>query len=193
LFAFRFPRGLNAVLIQMTDHLLVLFPKNPAWAPASLVSLADALKAIGLVGAEREPLLFNAGPEYLSLITYLGCSPQISLGENEDATTIRLSGIFPAPQFLQGSNLKPPRCPHCRKTMEMNSFSSGLDEKLCCPHCGQSGALQEFDWRRSAAFGRVFIEISNVFESEAVPGDKLTACLEQASGEVWDYSYVRKD
>jgi hypothetical protein len=176
----------------MTDHFLVLFPKNPAWAPESLAPLADALRRIGLVGAEREPNQFNAGPEYLGLVTYLGCSPQVTLGEHEAATAIRIAGVFDRPQFVHGSNLKAPRCTHCRKTMEMEDSPSGPDEKLSCPYCGHPGALHEFDWRHSAAFGRVFVEISNVFESEAVPGETLTDCLEQAGGEAWDYAYIRK-
>ena len=177
----------------MTDHFLVLFSKNPTWVPDSLAPLADVLKATGLLGGEREPQLFSTGPEYLSLITYLGCSPQITLGENEDATTIRLSGVFPAQQFLHGDNLKSPRCPHCRKTLEKRDFMAAREGRMCCSHCGHCGSLHTFDWRRSAAFGQVFIEISNVFESEAVPGEMLTDCLRQATGEVWDYCYVRRD
>ena len=176
----------------MTDHYLVLYPKNPAWAPASLVPLAEALKRVGFLGAERGAGCYSTGPEYLGLITYLGCSPQVALGENEAATAICLSGIFNKTQFVHGGKLKPPRCPLCRKSLEKPAAASGADEKLQCTHCGHAGQLCEFDWRRSAACARVFIEISNVFESEAVPSETLADCLQQATGEVWDYSYVRK-
>lgn len=176
----------------MTDHFLVLFPKNPDWAPASLASLADALRDIGLTGAERETNFFSSGPQYLGLVTYLGCSPQIDLSQDANATTIRLRGIFAASQFLHGGNLKPPRCPNCRNTLEKSDFATGVENELRCAHCGHSSLLYQLDWRRSAAFARVFVEISNVFESEAVPAEKLTACLEQASGETWDYSYVSR-
>jgi hypothetical protein len=176
----------------MSGHFLVLHPENPGWAPHSLEPLRDALAAIGLLGAERSPGLYSAGPEYLSLVTYLGCSPQVALGENEAATSIRIAGIFDAPQFLYGANLKAPRCPQCRKTMQGPAISPAADAELQCSHCGHNGKACEFDWRRSAACARVFIEISNVFESEAVPGEALAACLHEASGEVWDYCYVRK-
>jgi hypothetical protein len=177
----------------MTDHFLVLFPKDSAWTPASLAPLADALKQCGFLGAERSPGLYGTGPEYLGLITYLGCSPQVALGESEAATAIRINGILDKPQFLQGGNLKPPRCPQCRKTLETVAGSQEVDEKLRCPHCGHEGLPNRFDWRRSAAFGRVFIEISNVFESEAVPSETLADCLQQATGEGWDYCYVRRE
>lgn len=176
----------------MTGHFLVLHPRNAGWAPQSLDPLRDALAAIGLLGAERSPGLFSAGPEYLSLVTYLGCSPQIALGENEAATTIRIAGIFELPQFVHGENLKPPRCPQCRKTLDKPAASAKAGENLHCNHCGHSGSACDFDWRRSAACARVFVEISNVFESEAVPGEQLTTCLERTSGEAWNYCYVRK-
>lgn len=177
----------------MTDHFLVLYPRRPDWAPENPAVLVDALNAIGFLGAERSPGLYSAGPAYLELVTYLGCSPHITLGENEDATVIRISGIFDSPQFVHGGNLKPPRCPQCRKTLAKPAPSLEANADLRCSHCGHGGKVCEFDWRRSAACGRIFLEISNVFESEAVPGDSLAASLAQASGEVWDYCYLRKD
>lgn len=176
----------------MTDHFLLLYPKNPAWAPASLAPLLDALKAIGFLGAARGAGRYRAGPDYLGLITYLGCSPQVALGDNEAATTIRIAGIFEAPQFVRGGNLKAPRCPQCRQTLAPVAAPIEADTRLRCGHCGCDGAAHRFDWRRSAACARIFIEISNVFESEAVPGETLATCLQQAGGEVWDYCYVCK-
>ncbi len=156
-------------------------------------TIAHALHAAGLIGDERKPWLFSTGPEYLNLITYLGCSPHIALGENEGATTIRLGGIFDAPQFVRGENLKLPRCPRCRKVLENAEISDSPDVSLYCKCCGYGSSIHDFDWRHSAAFGRIFIEISNVFESEAVPGEELAGCLNQATGEVWDYSYIRRN
>jgi len=187
------PPVLLVKAIKVAGHFLVFYPKNPAWAPENLAPLIDACKAIGLLGTERSPGIYATGPEYLGLITYLGCSPQVALGENEAATTIRIAGIFDAPLFVQGGNLKPPRCPQCRKPMGKPVAPARADGKLKCGQCGYSGSVCEFDWRRSAACARLFIEVSNVFESEAVPGEALAACLEQASGEAWDYCYVRKD
>lgn len=176
----------------MTGHFLVLYPKNPAWAPENPAMLAGALKTIGFLGPERNPGVYSAGLDHLGLITYLGCSPQVTLGDNEVATFIRISGVLDAPQFLHGGNLKSPRCPQCRKFLENPSAVQFANALLACPHCDYAGQLCTFDWRRSAACARLFIEISNVFESEAVPGENLAACLEAASGQIWDYCYVRK-
>jgi hypothetical protein len=176
----------------MTGHFLVLYPKNPAWALQSPAMLAGALKTIGFLGAERSPGVYSAGPDYLDLMTYLGCSPQVTLGDNEAATVIRISGVLDAPQFLQGGNLKSPRCPQCRNSLQKPPAVQSANALLQCPHCGHAGQLHRFDWRRSAACARLFVEVSNVFESEAVPGETLADCLEQATGEAWDYCYVRK-
>lgn len=175
-----------------SGNFLVLYPRNPQWAPETLDTISQALRSTGLTGQEREPFLFSAGPEYLNLVTYLGCSPQIVLGENDGATLIRITGISSTTKFARGDNLKPPRCLKCRKNIEMPVFSDNPDEKLKCCHCGFSGSKHEFDWRRTAAFGRIFIEISNVFESEAVPGEELADCLLKATGENWDYCYIRR-
>jgi hypothetical protein len=177
----------------MADHFLVLFPVSPWWAPASLPALANALTMLGFLGTERGPGLYSTGPQYPGFITYLGCSPQLTLGEQEQATTIGLRGIYPSARFLHGANLKPPRCPRCRKTLEYTADLQAGDASLQCPHCGHAAPLPEYDWRRSAAYGRVFIEISDVYESEAVPGEHLADCLKQATGVAWDYGYVRRE
>lgn len=176
----------------MTGHFLVLYPKDFGWAPETTAILTDALKSIGFLGCERSPGRYGTGRAYLDLITYLGCSPQVTLGDSEAATTIRINGIFETPQFLHGANLKAPRCPRCRKALEKPPATLAADERLRCSHCGYGGNVCEFDWRHSAACARAFVEISNVFESEAVPGEQLIACLKEAGGESWDYCYLRE-
>lgn len=175
---------------RSTDHLLVLHPRRPDFAPVSPAVLADALKAAGFLGTARGPGRFSAGSQYLGLVTYLGCSPQIALGENEAATTIRLEGVFEVPKFVYGSNLKAPRCPACRRTLDRPAAPPAAGASLRCGHCGHAAPVCGFDWRRSAACARMFIEISNVFEAEAVPGEALLALLEEACGVSWDYCYL---
>lgn len=65
------------------------------------------------------------------------------------------------------------------------------DETVNCPHCKTTSYIAKLDWRRKAGFSRFFIEISNVFESEAVPSDSLLEMLERMTGQAWDYFYWR--
>jgi len=39
-------------------------------------------------------------------------------------------------------------------------------------------------------FGRLLVEIHNVFPGEAVPGDQLMARLREVSGCEWDYGWA---
>ena len=170
----------------MASHYLVLYPQDPNWAaPLSQGVVETMLRQQGFLGEASAPGAYLTGPEYLGLVSYLGCSPQISLGEAEAATRIYLREATPQPCFNAGSNFKLPRCRHCRKTIAMEDTALSI-----CPHCHEP---MHPDWRRSAALARVFIEISNVYESEAVPGDTLLECLHAATGVAWDYSYLRRE
>lgn len=171
----------------MAAHYLVLYPLVPDWSVESLTGLQQALEKLGLLGAMRQPGEFLTGAEYLSLVTYLGCSPQIALGEAEAATRIYLHGSDPAPRLNAGANIKSPRCRHCRQTFSLAEFELQLRN---CPHCNKPLKL---DWRRSAALARVFIEISNVYDSEAVPSEALLEVLYEVSGVNWDYCYIRRE
>lgn len=171
----------------MPAHYLVLYPLDPEWGGDSLSGLRHVLEQTGFIGEARQPGEFLVGTEYLSLVTYLGCSPQISLGEAEIATRIYLREPDAAPRLNAGANLKPPRCKTCRQTIPLAVARLQLQT---CPHCSRPLKL---DWRRSAAFGRVFIEISNVYESEAIPSEALLECLHEATGVTWDYYYIRRD
>lgn len=170
----------------MSSHYLVLHPLDPEWAAPSLTGLRQALENLGLLGEERQPSEFLAGSEYLNLVTYLGCSPQISLGEAEAATRIYLHEPDALPRLNAGANIKTSRCKACRQTIELADARLQLQT---CPHCSQPLKL---DWRRSAAFGRMFIEISNVYESEALPGESLLECLYETTGVAWDFCYIRR-
>ncbi len=167
---------------------LVLHARDPEWVPQSLKTFEQHLREAGLIGREIQSAIFSTGPAYLELVTYLGCSPQISLGETEAATVIRFSEPGNSPKFRSGRSIKP-RCPECRKSFQLDEKPRRPGEAICCPHCGKSNEAIKLGWRHKAAFGRFFIEISNVFESEAVPGETLLNKLGSATGQAWEYFY----
>lgn len=172
-------------------HYLILHPADPEWAPQDPAGFESLLRQTGLIGRQLEAASFSAGPAYLELITYLGCSPQISLGETDSSTRIHLSGPFDRQRFLSTTNARP-RCRSCRQTIDLQKITHLADETVTCPHCKTSGHAAKLDWRRKAGWGRFFIEISNVFESEAVPGEALLEELAKASGLAWEYFYWRE-
>ena len=60
-----------------------------------------------------------------------------------------------------------------------------------CPECGRSLSATELRWRKCAGFGRFFIKVWGIFESEAVPNPNLLAILEKSTGTAWQHFYVR--
>lgn len=177
-------------MVKKPNHFLVLVPTYPKWAPDDLAVFAEQLRQTGLTGKKHRPGLFSAGPAYLEMIVYLGCSPQIALGDAETATTIRLNGPFDKPELIKAANAKP-RCRSCKQMLDLEKMSLRVDETVTCFHCNTSSYASKLDWRRKAGFARLFIEISNVFESEAVPSDSLIEKLEHLTGQTWDYFYWR--
>lgn len=176
-------------------HSLVLYCDEPLWRPASLVRLAGVLQDTGLAGSQKdgEGLVFAAGEHFLSLVTFLGCAPQISLTEDDavhgqPVCRIRLHD-YRAVQLLESQSAPALRCSRCRSP-QLRPSEPDYSQQLSCPACGESSPLFRFDWRRSAAFGRCFVEIENVFPHEAVPADRLMAALELLSGCSWDYFYL---
>ena len=170
--------------------------------PTDQGGVISHLTNLGLVGAHYgdTPVAYLAGPKFLQLITFLGCSPQLQLEPPADGSQnfchIRLHGPFEKPRLLSAANTRPPRCPACGKglaqwhQMEPIWRNGNSESKIICQSCGQSASPADLDWRRKAVFGHYFIEICGVFPEEAVP---LPALMESLRGEgaPWRYFYLQ--
>lgn len=178
------------------DNRLLLHPRSPHFAPTSAAVIA-ALGAIGLIG---EPFEFagrrhyRPGEEFLSLITFLGCSPVVALGApgatGSEFCHVAVHGPHAASRLLVGRNTKPPRCRGCRQPVEEWPELVAADH-YTCGGCGRTAAVAELDWRQCAGAGRLFVEVWGIFEGEAVPGDALLAALGRVGGGEWGYFYLR--
>jgi hypothetical protein len=181
---------------------LLLFPADPAAAPPAAAAVVDALATLGLIG---EPLeadgAYRAGPGFLHHLTFLGCAPYLVLEPPADGGTgfshVLVAGPFATPRLLVGSNTATPRCPACRARLAHwretlpDWRAAPLAASVACPACKASVAPAALDWRESAAAGRLFVEIRNVFPGEAVPGEELLGALERLGpGGAWHYAWV---
>lgn len=139
--------------------------------------------------------MYAVGEHFLSLVTFLGCAPQISLTDEAAVQGQPVCRIclhdFDAVQLLESQPASTLRCAACR-TPQRRPSEPEHNQQLTCPECGESSPLFRFDWRRSAAFGCFFVEIENVFPHEAVPADRLMEALEALSGHGWDYFYLSR-
>ena len=63
--------------------------------------------------------------------------------------------------------------------------------EIPCPDCGLENPPWGYDWREKAGFGRLFVQIEEVFPGEAVPTPGLLEILENSSGCAWERFYIQ--
>lgn len=171
------------------------------WTQPSLLEtglLANALRDTGLIG---EPLtkdteLFLTGERFLQLISFVGCSTNVCLtpipDDSEEFCNISITGPLRQPTLIWDRNCRPPRCPGC-KTPMTNWQEQIHPDKLKCSQCNKELQLQEISWGRQAGYGRIFIEISNIFPGEARPTHILLDELSRTTGTEWSYFYIESE
>jgi Zn ribbon nucleic-acid-binding protein len=178
---------------------LLLVPQDPFHLP-DLRLLADGLAAAGFTGS---PLLgrpngFTVGDNFLQLITFAGCSVHLSLLPTDDSPFchVLLAGPYPRPHFASGRNTRPPRCRSCRTPVadwrdRISLWQSDAIETIQCASCGIRSAPWALDWKQSAGFGRLLVQVEEVFPGEAAPTPELMRLLASLTGTAWRYFYVQ--
>ena len=169
---------------------------DPHWTPEDPAHLTAVLRQLGFLGAPLEAAgggAYRAGDEFLGLVMFLGCSPQVELDPDAAPAGAAVCYIsiyqYPDVQFIAADRRPQPRCPQCRAPVEpLPDLAS--DTLYHCEECNTASPLHAIDWRHAAGFGRCFIEVHGIYPQEAVPVDKLLQQLETCSGSKWDYFYV---
>lgn len=188
----------------MADNQLILHPLDSTVSLHSRRDLLYRLEEMGFIGA---PLIFEGqqhyrpGTRFLQLLTFLGCSPVVALGEpgltGNEFCHLQLDGPYQEPHFIGGNNVKAPRCPGCGFRVEnwvvlVQQWQARPAQRWHCPLCGMEYAVPQLRWRQCAGFGRVALRIWGIFEGEAVPSEELLTALRKASGFEWQYFYFRQ-
>lgn len=188
----------------MADNQLILLPADVARTPPSKRDLLYQLERVGFIGP---PLMFRGqqhyrpGENFLQLLTFLGCSPVVALGEpgvtGDEFCHIQLEGPYDEPRYVGGSNVKVPRCPGCGFRIEnwpalIAQWQEMPEQAWHCPLCGKTYRVPQLRWRQCAGFGHFFLHIWGVFEGEAVPSEDLLRALRESSGFDWQYFYWRQ-
>jgi hypothetical protein len=179
----------------MTNGSLILLPKNPDANPATGGGLIRHLGAMGLLGAplDEENRVFRAGDRFLQLISFVGCSPYLQLDPSTDGSHdfchVAVHGPFPSPKLLYGKDTHPPRCPVCGAALR--EWKQGLESNLIsCSECGTTHQLGDITWGRHAGYGRLLVEVRNIFPGEATPVAGLMTALQDLGFGEWDYFYL---
>ena len=183
----------------MNNASLVLSPQDPFWTPPDDVSLGQFLQSIELIGEPyQNQSRFLAGDRFLELVAFMGCSPDIRFEPGDDSSSfcsIQLQPHTNTIEFHCGDHAHTPRCTRCRapvgnwqdKIAEWKN--QGADSLWACRNCKHAASPWEFNWRKSAGFGRCFIQINDIFPKEAIPQQQLLDKLNSHYGVSWHYFY----
>ncbi len=189
----------------MAENLLVLTPVSFDDSPDDQSALLTMLKEEQFIGEAvqvKGEQHFRPGENFMMLITFLGCSPMIACGEmdssGEQYCHIAIDGPLEHPRYLVGDNIKIPRCPTCGHRFDnwqqlLEQWQERPDSESVCPGCGEYHSVTRLRWRKCAGFGRFFIKVWGIFESEAVPSPNLLARLKEVTGREWLHFYIRRN
>ena len=182
----------------MTEAIsrLVIHPKHATDCPQDVPGVINVLSRIGLLGEPDLPdNRFLVGNEFLSLVSFMGCSPSIRLNpaEGDNYCYVQINPVSDSVRCLGYTSFISPQCPACKQkiTHWKNDpiWFDGSTTKTC-ELCGAEKPVQSFRWRKEAGFGRFSVHISYIHPHEVVPAESIFQALEQATDFSWVYFYA---
>ncbi len=196
---------------RKTIYRLVLHPQNADYAPESSGIIRKILHDSEFIGGpSRLPDSrtataeqgFLAGEQFLQLLTFMGCSPNINLAPryegDRDYCHIVLSPIYAQVRFRSHAQDVFARCPECgRRDTDWPALierwqTDTFLKKYVCPYCDKRMSLYDLGWRQLAGFGRFFIEVFSIFPQEGIPSGHLLSVLENACAQPWTYFFTNR-
>lgn len=134
---------------------------------------------------------YSAGKGLMEFITFLGCSPSLSDGEIEPEIKIHVYDQITGVGGDSVNTLRFPACKHLIKEPATLLQQSINHPYWQCPECSNEGHIEQINWRKSAAFSSLFIEITPIFPKEAIPTDALFSLLNISSQLEWGWFYSK--
>ncbi|MEI6412956.1 MAG: hypothetical protein WCP34_01690 [Pseudomonadota bacterium] len=177
---------------------LLLTPADPWQVPGDLPGLLDGLARIGLTGARLtgetdSETAWSLGERFLTLVTFLGCSPFVRIEPPSPGSRafchVRALGPWAAPRAWISRLAGAPRCPACRKRYPSVTPHFDPNLSLTCP-CGRIAPLWQWDFKDRGGFGRWLLSLEDIFPNEALPGDELMTFLANQTGSSWRFFYL---
>lgn len=178
----------------MSISKLIFFPENPDNSVNEnlLKTELNAIKFINETAYSDNHYL--PGDHFLSLLTFLGCSPNINLAptDSEDHCYISFIQKSEEIQCLGFTNTVNPKCPNCKKRIaNWKTENWNRTGEICqCDKCLTNTLYAKLNWKQEAGFGRCGFEISHIYPHEAVPTDQLLNALQDISDFKWSYCYT---
>lgn len=174
-----------------TTSSLFLFPTDPEHRVAQ-PQLHDHLLSFQFIDQPVSGIdnAHYTGENFLRMVTFLGCSPTIQFSSDDGSSFcfVRIQALEKPRMIRSQKQLRPPQCPECGKPIKhWQTFDD--ESSWSCPHCEQSFAAHECNWKHMAGFARTFIEITDIYPKEAIPQPGLLDKLHDLTGCRWDYFY----
>ncbi|KAG1707785.1 hypothetical protein GQR58_003432 [Nymphon striatum] len=186
---------MRVFFVWHAEFRLYLYPEDPVFI-ADLVALRSLLSDLKFIDKNLEKNRYSTGDNFVSLLTFMGCSPNIELEPQEDKPFCYIEiDTTENPTFVFGKNTKSAVCIHCKKTLK-NQTSSDILFKIrnvhvICSNCKETMESRKLNWRKSAFIASSWICIGNIYEMEAIPNDQLLTGLQKETGVIWKSAYVR--
>jgi len=188
---------------------LIFFPKSTDNIFDTQSILNALIKSQFIITEAHDTNHYLPGERFLSLITFLGCSPNINIFPVEGESHCFISFIEPTefPHCVGYTKTVNPKCPNCTKriadwkTSDWQLLGGNLPGgiipeeilpgKLCkCDKCQVQTPYAELNWKHECGFARCGFMVNHIHPHEALPTDQLLDLLKQATGFEWDYSYA---
>ncbi len=169
---------------------LYLYPENRQ-TRIEHTSILKTLKDLDFINTKIAEKRYATGDNFVTLLTFMGCSPNIELEPQEDKPYCYIEiNVDEKEKFYSGIIIKAAVCPECKT--KITHISNPTDEKTHCPDCNSEFQTNVLNWRRTAFIAQSCIAIGNIYESEAIPNDQLLDALEKISQSRWKYAYIRE-
>jgi len=173
--------------VSYSLYIYIPEPNEPTFTETELTNYLIQLDFASLANSGS----LQVGSQLMDFITFLGCSPSLSVGEVDSAIKIH---FFDETTGLGGDSIQSLRYPTCKHLLDnpahlIKNYPQSTD--WLCPSCGLTGKIDTINWRKSAGFSFVFIEVSQIFPKEAVPSDKLLKALQTFSHRDWQWFYSK--
>ena len=178
---------------------LYLTPEQANFNITNASTLIRALQDINLISqkinSSQQNTHYFTGDKYLDYIAYMGCAPTIRFeadpkdsDNNSDFCFIKIHNHQSAKLIHSQTQARAPHCPNCKKPVK-NWQDSKTDSTIHCNQCHSTSNIEAFDWRKTAGYAQLFIEITDIFPREAIPQQILLDKLASITDVEWLYFY----
>jgi len=173
---------------------LIFFPQSTNTVIDEKNLLEALINSQFIISQAHHDNHYLPGDNFLSLITFLGCSPNINLMPvtGESHCFISIIKQTPKPDCLGHTQTVNPKCPGCGKRIaEWKTTNWKQSGEICiCDKCQLQTPYAELNWKHECGFARAGFEVNHIYPHEAVPTDQLLNTLSLFSGFEWDYCYT---